>query len=500
MGEDLITSLSIENYQLSTFLSMDSTATSHEDLDRDVNRQIVLSRPPDINLPLCVERSPPPQSWNRDMFDMLEVGLGHQINECDELLDLPKVGRKCAKRLDSVWGAWFFFTFYFKPVLKEKSKCKIVQDSNGVSGFDKSDLQLDVFLVQHDMENMYMWVFKERSENALGKMQLRSYMNGHSKQVEHPFPFTLDKGFMRSHKMQRKHYRGLSNPQCLHGIELVPSPNLSCIDEEEQKKWMELTGRDLNFSIPPEARDFSSWRNLPNTDFELQRPIPLPKSNSHLPSKQLLNATSLNLSTQPSNHVNSNGLELSSDCGKKRKDLFSHGSGEDFSLLTNPSLNRHQDGEPHTIEPKPWMNEFSGVMKNVYGPVAAAKTIYEDSEGYMIMITLPFVDREKVKVHWWNNIDHGIIKITYVSTAGTPFMLRNGRTFKLTDPSPEHCPPGEFTREISLPTRIPDEAKLEAYFDKSGAVLELKVPKYGKTLEVHEVPVCLQPPNEFVLS
>ncbi|OIT28208.1 PREDICTED: uncharacterized protein LOC109212941 [Nicotiana attenuata] len=499
MGEDLITSLSIENYHPSTFLSMDSIATSHEESDRDMNRQIVLSRPPDINLPLSVERSPPPQSWNHDMFDMLDVGLGHQINECDKLLDLPKVGRKCAKRLDSVWGAWFFFNFYFKPVLKEKSKCNVVQDSNGVSGFDKSDLQLDVFLVQHDMENMYMWVFKERSENALGKMQLRSYMNGHSKQGEPPFPFSVDKGFMRSHKMQRKHYRGLSNPQCLHGIELVPSPNLSCIDEEEQKKWIELTGRDLKFSIPPEARDFSSWRNLPNTDFELQRPIPLPKSNSHLPTKKLLNGTSLNLSTQPSNHVNNNGLDLSSDCGKKRKDFFSHGSDEDCSLSTNPGSNRHQDGELHTIEPT-WMNEFSGVMKNVCGPVAAARTIYEDEGGYLIMITLPFVDREKVKVHWWNNIDHGIIKITSVSTACPPFMLRNGRTFKLTDPSPEHCPPGEFTREIPLPTRIPDDAKLEAYFDNSGTVLELKVPKHGTTPEVHEVPVCLRPPNEFVLS
>lgn len=338
-----------------------------------------------------------------------------------------------------------------------------------------------------------MWVFKERSENALGKMELRSYMNGHSKQGERSFPFTLDKGFVCTHKMQRNHYRGLSNPQYLHGIELVPSPDLSCIDEEEQKKWMKLTGRDLNFSIPPEARDFSSWRNLPNTDFELQRPVPLPKSNSHLPSKKLLNGTSLKLSTQPPNHLNSNDLELSSDCGKKRKDLFSHGSDENCSLSTNPSLNRHQDGEP------PWMNEFSGVMKNVYGPVAAAKVIYEDSEGYVIMIALPLVDREKVKVHWWNNIDHAIIKITSVSTACPPVMLRNGRTFKLTDPSPEHCPCGEFTREISLPTRIPEDAKLEAYFDKSGTVLELKVPKYGTTPEVHEVPVCLRPPNEFVL-
>jgi hypothetical protein len=38
------------------------------------------------------------------------------------------------------------------------------------------NLLLDMFLVQHDMESMHMWVFKERTENALGKMQLRSYI------------------------------------------------------------------------------------------------------------------------------------------------------------------------------------------------------------------------------------------------------------------------------------------------------------------------------------
>ncbi|CAN4121017.1 unnamed protein product [Withania somnifera] len=401
-----------------------------------------------------------------DLFDMLEVGIGHQINQCDMILDLPKVGRECAKRLDSVWFAWFFFTFYFKPVLKEKSKCKVVRHSYGVSGFDKSDIQLDVFIVHHYMENMYLWIFKEKPENTLGMMELRSYMSGQLKQGEHSFPFSLDKGFMCSHKMQRKYYMAL---------------NLT-------EKWMELTGRDLDFSIPPEARDFSSWQNLPDTDFELQRLVPLPKSNSRLPSKKLLNGTSLDLSTQPLNHVNSNGLELSSDCGMKRKDLFSRGSDEHFSLSTDPSLNRHQDGESYTIEPR-WMNEFSGVVKNVYGPVAASKVIYEDLEGYVIIITLPLVDLEKVKAHWWNNIDHAIIKITF-----------NGRTFKRTDPSSEHCPCGEFTRKISLPTRIPDVAKLEAYFDKSGTVLELKIPKYGTTPEVDEVPVSLRPPNEFVLS
>ena len=153
MGEDLLTSLSIENHHPSTLLSMDSSGISHEELDLEMNRPAVLPRPPDINLPLSAERSPPLQVLF-DPFDMLDVGLGTQIHESDTLLNLPKMGRKCAKRLDSVWGAWFFFSYYFKPVLNEKSKCKIVRDSNGVSGFDKTDLELEVFLVQHDMEIM----------------------------------------------------------------------------------------------------------------------------------------------------------------------------------------------------------------------------------------------------------------------------------------------------------------------------------------------------------
>lgn len=412
------------------------------------------------------------------------------MNESDTLIYMSKTERKCAKRLDSVWGAWFFFSYYFKPVLKDKTKCNVIRDSTGFSGFEKTDLQHDVFLVQHDMENMYMWVFKERPEHALGKMQLRSYMNGHSRQGERPFPFSVDKGFVRSHRMQRKHYRGLSNPQCVHGIELVPSPNLLALDEEDQKKWVELTGRDLNFSIPSEAKDFVLWRSLPSTEFELERPIPQVKTASQLPSKKLLNGSGLNLSTQPMNHMNGHGVEPSSVCNKRRKDSSPPGNDDECCLPSN------QDTDVHLMEPL-WMNDFSGVMRNVCGPVTAAKTIYEDEEGYLIVITLPFADLERVKVHWWNNLTHGIVKISSVSTACMPIIQRNERMFKLTDPSPEHCPPGEFKREIPLPTRIPDDAKLEAYFDKSGTVLEILVPKHRVGPEEHEVLVSLRPPNDL---
>ncbi|KAL0798927.1 hypothetical protein Bca101_054102 [Brassica carinata] len=43
---------------------------------------------------------------------------------------VPRVGRKCAKCVDSTWDALFFFSFYFKPALNDKSNAKIVRDSN----------------------------------------------------------------------------------------------------------------------------------------------------------------------------------------------------------------------------------------------------------------------------------------------------------------------------------------------------------------------------------
>ncbi|GAB2272483.1 sequence orphan Slt1 [Dionaea muscipula] len=497
MGDTLLTTLSMENHHPSTMLSMDSSASSHDELDFEMNRQIVLSGPPDINLPLSAERSPPQgKPWISESCDILDVGLGQQVYETESYNTIPKVGRKCAKRVDSIWGAWFFFSFYFRPVLNEKSKAKVTRDSNGVSGVDRSDLQLETFIVQHDMENMYMWVFKERPENALGKMQLRSYMNGHSRPGERPFPFSVEKGFVRSHRMQRKHYRGLSNPQCVHGIELVSSPNLMCVEEEERKRWMELTGRDLNFAIPSEASGFSSWRNLPNTDFELERPPPPLKSNLNSQSKKLLNGTSLNLSTQPSNTSSSEGMDLSPVCSKRKKDLSPHVNGEECFLgIINPTTERVADLEVPPNEPH-WYNDFSGVMRDAHGPVTAAKAIYEDEDGYLIIISLPFVDLQTVKVSWRNTVTHGIIKVSCVSTSCTRLIKRRNRTFKLTDPSPEHCPPGEFVREIPLSTRIPEDANLQAYYDGPGTALEIMVPKLRAGPEEHEVRVCLRPPLE----
>ncbi|KAG2317932.1 hypothetical protein Bca52824_021054 [Brassica carinata] len=397
MGETLITTLSMENYHPSTLLSMDSDAFTHEESERRRTGRF------------CLRASPSLFLWS-EHCDILDVGLGPQIYEPEAVVHVPKVAKKHNKRVDSAWGAWLFFSFYFKPVLDDKSKNKLMRDSNGLSGYDKSDLQLDSFMVQHDMENMYMW------------MQLRSYMNGHSREGERPFPFSVDKGFVRSHRMQRKHYRGLSNPQCLHGVEVVQSPNLSVLNEDEKKKWTELTGRDVNFAIPLEASDYGSWRNLPTTELEAERPI------------TQLNGTFMTLSTHSPNH-GADSVEAQIACNNKRKETKS------------------LDMKINTTE-LPWSNDFAGVMKNVYGPVTAAKSIYEDDEGFLIIVSLPLVDPERVKVTWRNTPTHGIVKISCTSTACEPFIKRHDRTFKLTDPTPEHCPPGEFVREVSLPNRF----------------------------------------------
>ncbi|CAA6661757.1 unnamed protein product [Spirodela intermedia] len=486
MGEPLLSTLiSGESHHPSTLLSMDPTgmaSSPHDDCEMIMQQQqqrpqMTLSRPPDINLPLSAEPSPPPQAWSPDPCELLEVGLGpQQLYETDALLSLPRAGpRRCARRGDSIWGAWFFFTFYFRPVLAEKSKGKL-SSAGGGAGFDKVDLRLDVFLVQHDMENMYMW------------MQLRSYMNGHSRPGEPHFPFSADKGFVRSHRMQRKQYRGLSNPQCLHGIEIVRQPNLAAVPEADRKRWAELTGRDAAFAVPLEASDFGLWRNLPTIDFELDRHHHLPSPSAR--PRRLLTGPGLNLS-------NGNGGEFGPACNKRRKEYLFGGMEEDCCLSAFSG-----DAPTPPADP-PWLAEFSGVMKRAYGPVTAAKTIYEDEEGYLIVVSLPFADLLRVKVSWKNTPTHGVVKILCVSTARMPYVKRHDRTFKLTDPSPEHCPPGEFVREIPLATRIPEDAQLEAFYDESSTVLEIVVPKHRAGPEEHEVRVCLRPhlgANEFLLA
>ncbi|CAN6284728.1 unnamed protein product [Urochloa humidicola] len=531
MGESLLTALSMDTATAhhlhqgpNTVLSMDTAAPDFDlylqqpqgPFRRCLHAAVVA--PPDINLPLAADPSPPPPALQDTNVDMLDVGLGgpQQYDSDSPAATAPvsapaaaaattvpvshstkgsgsSAARKCVKRNDSIWGAWFFFTHYFKPVMSADKGGKAKAATAGGNG---NSATLDAFLVQHDMENMYMWVFKERPENALGKMQLRSFMNGHSRLGEPQFPFSADKGFVRSHRMQRKHYRGLSNPQCLHGIEIVRAPNLSGVPEADMKRWMELTGRDATFLIPTEASDFESWRNLPSIDFELERAATAApaKSSSHGHHKKSLNGSGLNLSAQPSNHSSVDAMEITATCNKRRKDSSPAAMEEDCS--NSNSDKAHDMDMNHTFEPS-WMNDFSGVMRHASGPVTAAKTIYEDSKGYLIIISLPFADFQKVKVSWKNTLTNGIVKVSCTSVGRMPFLKRHDRTFKLSDPTPEHCPPGEFVREIPLPTRIPEDATLEAYRDETGTSLEIIVLKFRVGPEEHEVHVSMRPPSSW---
>jgi HSP20 family molecular chaperone IbpA len=100
--------------------------------------------------------------------------------------------------------------------------------------------------------------------------------------------------------------------------------------------------------------------------------------------------------------------------------------------------------EMHSVAPPSWLHEFTGVMTKAFGPVTAAKSIYEDDKGYLIMATLPFADQQRVKVSWRNSLTRGIVKIVGTSTERMPQIRRHVRAFKLTDMSPEHCPPVKY--------------------------------------------------------
>lgn len=474
----------------------------HEECDS--GGQILLGGPPDINLPLSVEICPS-GSWGLKPSDLLSAGLpsAAQVQELGNLT--ASKGRRWVRRGDTIWGAWFFFNHYFRPALNDERQSKLSREGVLIGPLDKSDLRLDLFLVQHDMENMYMWAFKERPENALGKMQLRSYMNGHARFGEPQFPFSADKGFARSHRMQRKHYRGLSNPQCVHGVEVVRSPNLFSVSKEDIKRWMDLTGRELNFVIPPDAEAFSEWRSLPSTNFDLERtssPSPSKPPNGFLKKHVFgrsgrLNDGNMNSPASQLPSPASSGSRSLSPGGKKKKlrsllpsALLPCGNEADSCVPVvsyGGTENCQPGGDPW------WLSSFSGVMSRACGPVTGAKSIYEDEKGYLVIVSLPFTDLQRLRVSWRNTATHGVLKIHCTSIGRKPTVVRGERTFNLTDPNPEHCPPGDFVREIGLATRIPGNADLKAFYAEACAGLEIMVPKHNVFSEEREVRVFLPP-------
>lgn len=71
---------------------------------------------------------------------------------------------------------------------------------------------------------------------------------------------------------------------------------------------------------------------------------------------------------------------------KKQKNYFYSNGCIDNGFL---QINSHS-----TI----WSNELSGVMKNVYVPVTAAKSIYNDEKGFLIIVSLLFADPQRMRV------------------------------------------------------------------------------------------------------
>jgi hypothetical protein len=483
---------------LLTLLPMDSNGHSKECEDGE---HALLGGPPDINLPLSIEIGPDP--WGLKPSDLLHTGLAPTQNLELGTLTSSK-GRRWVRRGDTIWGAWFFFNHYFRPALNDERQSKLLREGVLAPPLDKSDLRLDLFLVQHDLENMYMWAFKERPENALGKMQLRSYMNGHARFGEPQFPFSADKGFARSHRMQRKHYRGLSNPQCVHGVEVVRAPNLLNVSEDDLKRWMELTGREMNFAMPPDAEGFSEWRSLPNTDFDLERtcspsPSKPPNGHSKKPASTRsgrMNESNVNAASQLPSPASSGSRSLSPGGKRKKTNSFLPTGllpcGNEVDSFV-PIVSYAGAENFHTGTEPWWLSNFSGVMTEACGPVTGAKSIYEDERGYLVMVSLPFTDMQRLRVSWRNTATHGVLKIHCTSTARTPTVIRGDRTFKLTDPNPEHCPPGDFVREIGLATRIPENADLKAFYVEACAGLEIMVPKHNVLSEEREVRVFLPP-------
>lgn len=461
MTPALLTMLSMESP--STLLSMDTTV--NEDRRATANRAL------DINLPLSGGEMGIFPSWPFKSHGVLDVSLATQSQDKQNLISFK--GKSLARKEDSIWGAWFFFYHYFKPVFA-----------------DEKGLRLDRFLVQHDMESMYMWMFKKRPENALGKMQLRSYMNGHARFGGPQFPFSVDKGFFRSHRMQRKHYRGLSNPQCIHGIEIVSNLDPSLIAEEDRKRWVDLTGRDLSFG----ARDFPMWwaQSCPDLEFDIAFSNGLAKKNQ---SPSFAGST-LNLSCNHfdgNNHIGGSFVSCMPLQRKKQKSYMASGIDEECCLPNGRHLGEILGQDVQQGDQPPWLADFSGVILNTSGPVTAAKSIYEDEKGYLIMVSLPFTDMNRVRVSWQNTATHGVVKVHCMSTARMPTITRGERTFTLTDPNPEHCPQGEFVREIFLATTIPENAELKAFYVEASAGLEIMVPKHTLFSEEREVRVFLPP-------
>eukprot|EP00850_Spirogloea_muscicola_P010527 SM000062S19913 [mRNA] locus=s62:381441:385538:+ [translate_table: standard] len=582
MTEALLTSLSVENP--STSLTIDTPQHDSQDWYRHgVSQGGGSSRPPpDINLPLRVDVSQAADGWLGSLplpTSSLDVSLGQPLQPPAKSIhhQAAAKSKRSLRREDAVWGAWYFFSHYFRPSLQARAQGKLGRDGLPLCAIEAADLCLDAFLVQHDMENSYMWALSKRPECALGKMQLRSWMNGQCRAGEPSFPFSVVKGHTRSHRMQRKHYRGLSNPQCIHGIEALSAPNLAGVSAADRKRWSDLTGwlvlavsvpqigrhprhhgerknavilvhedkglrfvcctsaflvepkqhldvrgarpvspeREFDFEILREADDLGAWATTSEKeeDGELDNLQP-PKSSASSGHKNSSTEGLLRKARSPP--PKSSGacifghdptLSLSRDLSTNARSPI--GEGEASTLVVHKRRRKPPDGAPGFIgtlglampfdlqqlsdetpgRSRLWACEFSGVMRGTVGPVTGAKTLYEDEQGYLVVVSLALTDIRRLRVSWRNHETQAIVKVHCQSIGRVPFLAREGRTFWLSDVDPEHCPSGDFIREIKLPSRIPENAELKATYSQDSAALEILIPKTLGFSEEKEVQI-----------
>ncbi|CAI7843102.1 unnamed protein product [Closterium sp. NIES-54] len=89
--------------------------------------------------------------------------------------------------------------------------------------------------------------------------------------VDEPcFPFPERAGFLRSHRLQRRRYKGLANPLCIHGIVPVPSPDLAAVPPHARMRWEEITGELV--AVRCRTRGETSQRLYPHVVAALQGP------------------------------------------------------------------------------------------------------------------------------------------------------------------------------------------------------------------------------------
>ncbi|GAQ88476.1 hypothetical protein KFL_004320020 [Klebsormidium nitens] len=292
---------------------------------------------------------------------------------------------------------------------------------------DPGAIDTTVFEVQFAMENCYMYAFRDRQDLSLGPGQLNSWISG--KQIgESPYMFP----FAVKDGYIRCHRLQNKKYRNLKNPQCITGirkvVDPPVVAEEDARRWYHLTGRETSEIPGEEAEGYVEWRPVPN----------------------------------PSDHTSAGGRPI----------------GKVQQLDSNSDRGR-------------WLSQIGGVLSKHFGPVTAAKTIYEDSMGYLVKVSLPYVDKRTVKITWRNTTNECIIKVTATSIGGSGTYNKDGRIYKCTDPQAEIPRNGTLTREIHLPMLLPPKSALQASFDPVTAGMEILVPKLTASAGDFEIPVTI---------